>query len=103
MKNGTYTYVCVYLCMNISVVCMSGFDIRTHTHNGTHRESETYIYIYSGVGRCQKVCVGGGGGGGTHTRNVCTFGKEPISTSCIWIYGYLLTSICVSLLKLSTR
>ena len=26
-----------------------------------------YIYIYiSGVGRCQKVCVGGGGGGGAH-------------------------------------
>ena len=33
-----------------------------------------YIYIYSGVGRCQKV----GGGGGTQTRNLCTFGKEPI-------------------------
>ena len=36
-----------------------------------------YIYIYiSGVGRCQKVC--GGGGGGTQTRNLYTFGKEPI-------------------------
>ena len=37
--------------------------------------------FYSGVGRCQKVCVcvgGGGGGGGTHIRNVCTFGKESI-------------------------
>ena len=28
---------------------------------------------FSGVGRCQKV-----GGGGTQTRNLCTFGKEPI-------------------------
>ena len=47
-----------------------------------------YIYIISGVGTCQKcvcvcVCVGGGGwgqggGGGTQTRNLCTFGKEPI-------------------------
>ena len=32
-----------------------------------------YIYI-SGVGRCQKV----GGGGGTQTRDLSTFGKEPI-------------------------
>ena len=31
----------------------------------------------NGVGRCQKV-GGGGGGGGTHTRNLRTFGKEPI-------------------------
>ena len=30
------------------------------------------IYIYSGVGRCQKV------GGGTQTRDLSTFGKEPI-------------------------
>ena len=22
---------------------------------------------------------------GTQTRNLCTFGKEPIQTSCIWI------------------
>ena len=29
----------------------------------------------SGVGRCQKVW---GGGRGTHTRNLCTFDKEPI-------------------------
>ena len=35
--------------------------------------------LCSGVGRCQKVCVcGGGGGGGIQTRNLCTFGKEPI-------------------------
>ena len=63
-----------------------------------------YIYI-SGVGRCQKVCGGGGGGGGkgTQTRNLYTFCKEPIYTSFIWIYGYLLTAICVSLLKLSTK
>ena len=27
----------------------------------------------------KSVCVwGGGGGGGTQTRNLCTFGKEPI-------------------------
>ena len=26
----------------------------------------TLIYIYSGVGRCQKVCVCVGGGGGGH-------------------------------------
>ena len=35
----------------------------------------------NGVARCQKVCVcggGGGGGGGTQTRDLCTFGKEPI-------------------------
>ena len=55
------------------------------------------LLLYSGVGRCQKV------GGGTQTRNLCTFGKEPIYTSGIWIYGYLITAICVSLLKLSTR
>ena len=34
--------------------------------------------IGSGVGRCQKVGGGVGGGGGTQTRNLCTFGKEPI-------------------------
>ena len=34
--------------------------------------SDIYIYIYiSGVARCQKV-------GGTQTRNLYTFGKEPI-------------------------
>ena len=27
---------------------------------------------------CVWVGVGGGGGGGTQTRNLCTFGKEPI-------------------------
>ena len=27
---------------------------------------------------CVCVCGGGGGGGLTHTRNLCTFGKEPI-------------------------
>ena len=54
----------------------------THTHTHTHYNI-LYIYIYifilfifififySGVGRCQKV-------GGTQTRNLCTFGKEPI-------------------------
>ena len=26
----------------------------------------------------KSVCVWGGGGGGTQTRNLCTFGKEPI-------------------------
>ena len=34
------------------------------------------------------------GRGGTQTRNLYTFGKEPIETSCIWIYGYLITAIC---------
>ena len=33
----------------------------------------THSTHFSGVGRCQKV-----GGGGTQTRNLCTFGKEPI-------------------------
>ena len=33
------------------------------------------VYI-NGVGMCQKVGVGRGGG--TQTRNLCTFGKEPI-------------------------
>ena len=39
-----------------------------------------FTHIYSGVARCPKVCVcvGGGGGGGTDTRDLCTFGKEPI-------------------------
>ena len=31
--------------------------------------------IISGVARCQKVW---GGGGDTQTRDLCTFGKEPI-------------------------
>ena len=38
--------------------------------------STQYASNSSGVRRCQKV--GGGGGGGTQTRNLCTFGKEPI-------------------------
>ena len=37
------------------------------------------MYI-SVVGRCQK-----GGGGGTQTRNLCTFGKEPVVFGCIVI------------------
>ena len=42
---------------------------------GGGMQTNTYMYLIctSGVGRCQKV-----GGGGTQTRNLFTFGKEPI-------------------------
>ena len=41
-------------------------------------DSSTSASQFSGVGRCQKVVGGGGGGGGTQTRDLSTFGKEPI-------------------------
>ena len=47
-NNVQFLYIYMYVCV---CVCM-------------------YVCI-SGVGRCQKV-------GGTHTRNLYTFGKEPI-------------------------
>ena len=74
------------------------------TYNGNYDYCKSaYVNQWrSKVPKSVCVCVGGGGGGGggggTQTRDLCTFGKEPICTSYIWIYGYLLTAICVSLL-----
>ena len=63
-----------------------------HANNNTHRflaqpifeifNFAIYIIILQRRRKvpksvCMCVCVGGGGGG-TQTRNLCTFGKEPI-------------------------
>ena len=62
---------------------------------------EVEALITSGVGRCQKVCVWGGGGGGAH-RHVMYVPSVKNQYKRV-VYGYLITAICVSLLKLSTR
>ena len=54
----------------------------------------------NGVRRCQNVSGGGGGGGG-RTQTHVIYVPSVKNQYCIWIYGYLLTAICVSLLKLS--
>ena len=62
-----------------------------------------YVYIYQW---CRKVpnSGGGGGGGGAHRHVIYVPSvKNQYKRVTIWVYGYLLTAICVSLLKLSTR
>ena len=38
----------------------------------------TYCYPFKPLQWRRKMPKSGGGGGGTHTRDLCTFGKEPI-------------------------
>ena len=74
---------------------------KTHTHT-------LYIYIYIQWRRKvpKRVCVGGGGGGGANRYVIYVPSVKNQYKRVVFgytVYGYLLTAICFSLLKLSTR
>ena len=63
-----------------------------------------FVCFFSGVGRCQKLCVCGGGGGG----DMDTYIYVPSVKNQYkrYVIGYMViyvTAICASLLKFSTR
>ena len=89
---------------NIPSFLPSVFKMSIGIGDGIYIYIYIYIYIHTHTQWRRKVpksvCVWGGGGGGGAHRHVS---YVPSEKSYIWIYGYLLTAICVSLLKLSTR